>query len=129
MQPVAIHGTLGASPLPLNRGSVTGRAVTDRQEIHVYEEVTDLDMEFPESTTRERQRGLLTRTRLAVPLLLEGAPLGAILIRRVDDSSVLRQADRASQNLRRSGRYRNRERSTIPGTAGCVTARFQRSMT
>ena len=84
MHPVAIHGTLGASPLPLNRGSVTGRAVTDRQEIHVYQEVTDLDAEFPESTTRERQRGLLTRTRLAVPLLREGAPLGAILIRRVE---------------------------------------------
>ena len=84
MHPVAIHGTLGASALPLNRGSVTGRAITDRQEIHVYEEVTDLDTEFPESTTRERQRGLLTRTRLAVPLLREGAPLGAILIRRVE---------------------------------------------
>ena len=84
MHPVAIHGTLRASPLPLNRGSVTGRAVTDRQEIHVYQEVTDLDAEFPESTTRERQRGLLTRTRLAVPLLREGAPLGAILIRRVE---------------------------------------------
>jgi GAF domain-containing protein len=84
MHPVAIYGTLGASSLPLNRGSVTGRAVTDRQEIHVYQEVTDLDTEFPESTTRERQRGLLTRTRLAVPLLRESAPLGAILIRRVE---------------------------------------------
>ena len=84
MQPVAIHGTLGASPLPCNRGSVTGRAVTDRQDIHVYQEITDLDTEFPESTSRERQRGLLTRTRLAVPLLREGEPLGAILIRRVE---------------------------------------------
>src|SRR5262245_42536193 len=84
MQPVAIHGTLGASPLPRNRRSVTGRAVTDRQEIHVYEEITDLDKEFPESTTRARQRGLVTRTILAVPLLREGEPLGAILIRRVE---------------------------------------------
>jgi GAF domain-containing protein len=84
MDPVAIHGTLGAIALPLNRGSVTGRAVTDRQEIHVYEEITDFATEFPESTTREHQRGLLTRTRLAVPLLREGEPLGAILIRRVE---------------------------------------------
>jgi GAF domain-containing protein len=84
MQPVAIHGSLGASPLPLNRGSVTGRAVTERQEIHVYQEATDLDAEFPESTSRERQRGLLTRTRLAVPLLREGSPVGSILIRRVE---------------------------------------------
>jgi GAF domain-containing protein/anti-sigma regulatory factor (Ser/Thr protein kinase) len=84
MRSVAIHGTLGASSLPLNRGSVTGRAITDRQAIHVYEEVTDMDTEFPESTTRERERGFLTRTRLAVPLLREGAPLGAILIRRVE---------------------------------------------
>src|SRR4029450_12066171 len=82
MQPVAIHGSLWASPLPLNRGSVTGRAVTERQEGHVYQEATDLDAEFPESTSRERQRGLLTRTRLAVPLIREGEPLGAILIRR-----------------------------------------------
>src|SRR5258705_8463776 len=63
---------------------MTERAVDDRQEIHVYQEATDLDTEFPESSTRERQRGLLTRTRLAVPLLREGAPLGAILIRRVE---------------------------------------------
>ena len=84
LHPAAIHGTLGATSLPLNRGSVTGRAVTDRQEIHVYQEITDLNTEFPESTTRERQRGLLTRTRLAVPLLREGVPLGAILIRRIE---------------------------------------------
>src|SRR5262245_30344427 len=84
MQPVAIHGPLGATPLSRNRGSVTGRAVTDRREIHVYEEITDLDKEFPESTTRARQRGLVTRTILAVPLLREGEPLGAILIRRVE---------------------------------------------
>jgi GAF domain-containing protein len=84
MHPVAIHGALGAITLPLNRGSVTGRAIADRQEIHVYQETTDLDTEFPESSTRERQRGLLTRTRLAVPLLREGKPLGAILIRRVE---------------------------------------------
>jgi GAF domain-containing protein len=84
MQPVAIHGFLGATPLPRNHGSVTGRAVTDRQEIHVYEEITDLDTEFPDSSRQERQRGLRTRTRLAVPLLREGEPLGAILIRRVE---------------------------------------------
>jgi signal transduction histidine kinase len=84
MDPVAIHGYLGAIALPLNRGSVAGRAVTDRQEIHVYEEITDFATEFPESTARERQRGLVTRTRLAVPLLREGDPLGAILIRRVE---------------------------------------------
>ena len=84
MQPVAIYGPLGATPLPRNRGSVTGRAVTDKREIHVYEEITDLDKEFPESTTRARQRGLVTRTILAVPLLREGEPLGAILIRRVE---------------------------------------------
>jgi GAF domain-containing protein/anti-sigma regulatory factor (Ser/Thr protein kinase) len=84
MRPVAIHGTLGARSLPLNRQSVTGRAITNRQAIHVYQEVTDMDTEFPESTSREREHGFLTRTRLAVPLLREGAPLGAILIRRVE---------------------------------------------
>ena len=84
IQPVAFHGPLEATPLPRNRGSVTGRAVTERREIHVYEEITDLDTEFPDSSRQERQRGLRTRTRLAVPLLREGEPLGAILIRRVE---------------------------------------------
>src|SRR5262245_53904483 len=74
----------GPSELPIDRRSVTGRAVTDRQEIHVYEEITDFATEFPESTALERQHGLVTRTRLAVPLLREGDPLGAILIRRVE---------------------------------------------
>src|SRR5262249_15974457 len=50
MQPVAIHGPLGATPLPRNRGSVTGRAVTDRREIHVYEEITDLDTVVSDSS-------------------------------------------------------------------------------
>src|SRR5262249_16471844 len=71
-------------PLPLNRSSVTGRAIADKREIHVHAEITDLDAEFPESTARERQIGFLTKTRLAVPLLREGVPIGAILIRRVE---------------------------------------------
>src|SRR5215813_8995056 len=56
--------TLVATDLPLNRSSVTGRAVIDRQEIHAYEEITNFDSEFPESTSWERQRGFVTRTRL-----------------------------------------------------------------
>ena len=84
MHPVAIYGSLGAVSLPVNRESVTGRAIIDGKEIHVYEEITDFDKEFPETTARERQRGFLTKTRLAVPLLREGAPLGAILIRRTE---------------------------------------------
>src|SRR5262249_55213428 len=84
MHPAAVHGSLVGVPLPLNRSSVTGRAIADKREIHVHAEITDLDAEFPESTARERQIGFLTKTRLAVPLLREGVPIGAILIRRIE---------------------------------------------
>ncbi|HXX13180.1 MAG TPA: GAF domain-containing protein [Burkholderiales bacterium] len=84
MHPASVLGSLRAVPFPLNRASVTGRAIVDKREIHVHAENTDFDVEFPETTALERQRGFMTKTRLAVPLLREGIPLGAILIRRLE---------------------------------------------
>jgi GAF domain-containing protein/HAMP domain-containing protein len=83
LEPVAVYGSVGpALPLPLTRGSVTGRAVVDRQTVHIEDLAVVSEAEFPEGRAAQRRRG--HRTTLATPLLREGVPLGAILIRRVE---------------------------------------------
>src|SRR6516164_6695468 len=66
---------------PINRNWVTGRAVTDRTAVHVVD-LQAAESEFPEGAASARQFG--HRTTLATPLLREGNPIGAILIRRMD---------------------------------------------
>jgi signal transduction histidine kinase len=82
LQPVAVHGPLPALPLPLTRGSVTGRAVTDRRTVHIEDLAAASETEFPEGKVAQRRRG--HRTTLATPLLREGVPIGAILMRRME---------------------------------------------
>src|SRR3990172_10365311 len=75
-----LPGNLGKGPPILDRCSVPGRAVIDRQTIHVH----DLS-EVPASELRAdflRKHG--TRTILATPLLREGTPIGVIMIRRME---------------------------------------------
>jgi signal transduction histidine kinase len=66
--------------LLINRNWVTGRAVMDRQTVHVDDLASEVQNEFSEGKDYARRFG--HRTTLATPLLREGVPLGAILIRR-----------------------------------------------
>ena len=82
--PRASHG-----PMPpfyteqvLARGWVTGRAVVDRRTIHVHDLAAESEGEYPVGKASQRLTG--HRTTLATPMLREGAPLGAILIRRME---------------------------------------------
>src|SRR4030095_11572514 len=68
--------------LPCNRGSVTGRAVVDRQTIHIHDLAAEPDDEFPVGKALQQRFG--QRTVLATPLLREGNPIGAIAIRRTE---------------------------------------------
>jgi GAF domain-containing protein len=81
---VAHHGPIPAIPmgrdtLPLARGVVTGRAVLDRQAIHVADVQTETD-QYPEGSDNARRLG--HRTVLAVPLISAGKAIGVIVIRR-----------------------------------------------
>jgi signal transduction histidine kinase/putative methionine-R-sulfoxide reductase with GAF domain len=67
---------------PLVRGWISGRAVIDRQTIHIRDVTAESEGEFPESVTLQQRYGF--RTVLATPLLREGAPIGAITIRRAE---------------------------------------------
>ena len=64
------------SELPIDRDSVTGRAVVDRQLVHFEDLLSEAAAEFPRSLTSAERVGI--RTVLAAPLLREGVPIGAI---------------------------------------------------
>jgi signal transduction histidine kinase len=76
---LAVQGVEG---IRVGRGSVTGRCVVERQPIHVPDLRAVPEDEYPEG--REFSRRFGHRTTLAAPLLREGVPVGAILIRRME---------------------------------------------
>jgi GAF domain-containing protein len=80
---VAKHGPSQQWPIgstrAINRDWVTGRAVFDRKTIQVRD-LQAAQNEFPEEAAYAKQYG--HKTTLATPLLREGHPIGAILLRR-----------------------------------------------
>ena len=76
--PLTTHPVEG---LPVNRDTVTGRAVFERRTIHVQNLAVE-HSEYPEGGRHAKIDG--HRTTLATPLLREGVPVGAILIRRTE---------------------------------------------
>src|SRR3974390_3233534 len=76
--PTTSHPSEG---LPANRDTVSGRAVCDRRTIHV-DDLASEDREYPLGSRHAKSDG--HRTTLATPLLREGTPIGAILIRRME---------------------------------------------
>jgi two-component system, NtrC family, sensor kinase len=77
--PIPMAGAVGVGGRVLDRGTPAGRAVIDRQTIHVHD-LRAADAEFPDAKTRGIAMGL--RTVLDTPLLREGIAIGAIHIRR-----------------------------------------------
>ena len=67
---------------PINRGWPVGRAITERQTIHVLDLAAELETEFPDA--KEIQQVTGSRTVLATPLLREGVAIGVINIRRLE---------------------------------------------
>jgi signal transduction histidine kinase len=67
------------SVLPIARDFVSGRAVVEQRTVHVRD-LAAAGEEYPRGQELARRHG--HHTTLATPLLREGAPLGAILIRR-----------------------------------------------
>jgi GAF domain-containing protein/anti-sigma regulatory factor (Ser/Thr protein kinase) len=65
---------------PADRRTVSGRSIVERQTVHIADLQADPDDEFP--IGRQQALELGERTVLATPLLREGEPLGAIVLRR-----------------------------------------------
>jgi signal transduction histidine kinase len=78
--PISVVLAVGATRA-ITRGSAIGRAILERQTIHVH----DITVEREEDYSDIRHAvELHIRTELATPLLREGVPIGAILIRRTE---------------------------------------------
>src|SRR5215467_9626926 len=81
---VSQHGSLprleARYQLPLTRGSVTGRSILERRTVHVDDISALLETEYPDAKPSQQVVG--HRTTLATPMLREGEPIGAILLRR-----------------------------------------------
>ncbi len=67
---------------PVSRASVAGRAMLDGHLIHVHDITAESGAEFPVSQATAPHMG--HRTMLAMPLLREGSPIGAIFLRRTE---------------------------------------------
>ncbi len=77
-----LHGgaEIAKLPVPLQRTSISGRAIIDRVTIHHADVVPLLDTEYPAARHNATEGGM--RTVLAVPLMHEGEALGALFLWR-----------------------------------------------
>jgi signal transduction histidine kinase len=65
---------------PLSYGTPVGRAIIDKETIHVHDLKSEVETEFPHSKPRQAISG--ARTLLTTPLLPKGRAFGAVVIRR-----------------------------------------------
>ncbi len=84
LQQVAHHGTIPTAGAeqdrPINRQSVMGRAVVERQLVHIEDLLPLAETEFLGAHVPGRD----IRTMLAMPLLREGVAIGVIGLRRIE---------------------------------------------
>src|SRR5262249_14785718 len=69
-------------PISRDRGFFVDRTILDGQTIHIHDTRAEIGDEYADVKRAVVDLGL--RTALAVPLLREGIPIGAILIRRTE---------------------------------------------
>src|SRR5262249_32672937 len=68
--------------IPIDRNRPTGRAVIERQTVHVNDLSVEVETEFGGTKASQQRTG--TRTLLVTPLLREGVAIGAVAIRRME---------------------------------------------
>jgi signal transduction histidine kinase len=85
MRRAAFHGPAqlqGGETLPYTPGTITGRAITEGRPLHAQDVEQQRDL-YPETWQRAQKLGQ-HHTMLAVPLLREGKPFGAMFLRRTE---------------------------------------------
>jgi signal transduction histidine kinase len=80
---VAKYGSMPVPEVrPLSYGTPVGRAIIDKETVHVHDLKSEVETEFPHSKPRQAISG--ARTLLTTPLLPKGRAFGAIVIRRME---------------------------------------------
>jgi two-component system, NtrC family, sensor kinase len=83
LRQVAVYGSMPTvNEFPMTRSTPTGRAIIERKTIHVHDVAAEVETEFPGSKAIQSVTG--ARTILAMPLLREDVPIGAINVRRTE---------------------------------------------
>ena len=103
--------------LPIDRDSVVGRALVERQLIHVRgPAAVAADGVSPDSDciSTGRYSNRTGRRRCCA----RDVPIGTVLIRRHGGPTFHRKTDQIARNLCRPSRHRHRERAVVQGIAG-----------
>ena len=79
---ITVPSSVRAEGVPIRRDIVAGRAVLDRRTVHVEDLAAEVDGEF--AGAKDIQQATGQRATLSTPLLREGVPIGAIVIRRME---------------------------------------------
>ena len=87
MRLVACYGPVRSSlavgeSRPITRGSVSGRCIVDRTELHYADLLVDVAREYPDIAPAVRGQGI--RTTVGIPLVREGVAIGAITAFRTE---------------------------------------------
>ena len=85
MRRTAFHGATqlqGGETLPYSPATITGRAIAEGKPLHVQDVEQEREL-YPETWQRAQKLGQ-HHTMLAVPLLREGKPFGAMFLRRTE---------------------------------------------
>jgi GAF domain-containing protein len=89
------------TPIRAGRGTTTGRVLLERRPVQIPDVLADPEYDFPEA-----QKLMSLRTTLAVPLLREGVPLGAITLWKTEVAPSSRSSCSRPLPTRRSSRSR-----------------------
>ena len=121
--PVAHFGPIGAkSPAyewPVDRSTVSGRAIVDRAIVQV-DDLQAADAEFPLGATQARD--FAYHSILVAPLLRKGESIGALLLRRLDTRPFATQQVDLLEGIRGPSRHRDRERAPLQRNQGGARA-------
>jgi GAF domain-containing protein len=98
---------------PIRRGSASGRAILDRQPVHIHGILAEREEDYEDIWRSVERQGI--RTGLAVPLMREDVPIGAITISANRGSPFYGETDCPSQDLRRPSGDCHRKRPAVQG--------------
>ena len=117
LAPSALAAYIQLFPMRPTRGSISCRAILDRQIIHIR----DLRLD-PELAGFARELG--HRSQVSVPLIRDDLAIGVITIGAQAAGRLLRQPDRTAENLCRAGGDRDHQRRDVSRTCRSAPRRW-----